>query len=111
MGRGQLPVGRSFRQARFGGKTKECSLVCSMVDKLMVNRGLTAPANMSKVNIWGWLLPRSMQNATFMPKICICNICILYVLCSSNIYCAMCVLCMQYALLCNALCRCTQPNT
>ena len=26
-------------------------------DKLMVNHGLIASANMSKVNIWGWLLP------------------------------------------------------
>ena len=26
-------------------------------DKLMVNHGLIASANISKVNIWGWLLP------------------------------------------------------
>ena len=39
---------------------------------------------------------RSMQKATFMHKICICNICIMYVLCSSNMYYLMCVLCMQY---------------
>ena len=26
-------------------------------DKLVVNHGLIASANMSKVNIWGWLLP------------------------------------------------------
>ena len=89
-------MGRSFRQARFGGKTIECPLVGSKGDKLMVNYGLIASANMSNINKGGWLLLRSMQRATFMPKICICNICILYVLCSSNMYCVMCVLCMQY---------------
>ena len=26
-------------------------------DKLMVNHGLIASANISKANIWGWLLP------------------------------------------------------
>ena len=26
-------------------------------DKLIVNHGLIASANISKVNIWGWLLP------------------------------------------------------
>ena len=26
-------------------------------DKLMVNHGLIASANMPKVQIWGWLLP------------------------------------------------------
>ena len=94
----------SFIQARFGGKTIECPMVESKGDTLMVNHGLISSANMSKVNISGWLLPakltygaiRSMQKATFMQKICICNICILYVLCSSNMYCVMCVLCMQY---------------
>ena len=46
-------VGRSVRQARFGGKTKtiECSLVGSKGDELMVNHGLIASANMSKANI------------------------------------------------------------
>ena len=43
----------------FGGKTKtiECPLVGSKGEKLMVNHGLIAFANISKVNIWGWLLP------------------------------------------------------
>ena len=54
---GTLPVGRSFRQARFGRKTIEYPLVGSKGDTLMVNHGLIASANMSKVNIWGWLLP------------------------------------------------------
>ena len=51
MGTGHLPVGRSFRQARFGGKTIECPLVGSKGDTLMVNDGLIASAIMSKVNI------------------------------------------------------------
>ena len=41
----------------FVGKTIECPLVGSKGDKLIVNHGLIASANMSKVNIWGWLLP------------------------------------------------------
>ena len=52
MGTGQLPVGRSFRQARFGGKTIECPLVGSKGDTLMVNHGFIASANVFKVNIW-----------------------------------------------------------
>ena len=39
-------------QARFGGKTIECPLVGSKGDTLMVNHGLIASANVSKVNIW-----------------------------------------------------------
>ena len=35
----------------------ECPLVWSKGDKLIVNHGLIASANISKVNIWGWLLP------------------------------------------------------
>ena len=35
----------------------ECPLVGSKGDALMVNYGLIASANISKVNIWGWLLP------------------------------------------------------
>ena len=45
VGTGQLPVGRSFRQARFGMKTIECPLVWSKGDTLMVNHGLIAFAN------------------------------------------------------------------
>ena len=41
----------------FGGKTIECPLVVSKGEKLVVNHGLIASANMSKVNIWGWQLP------------------------------------------------------
>ena len=43
---------QSFGHARFGGP-----LVGSKGDTIMVNHGLIASANMSKVNIWGWLLP------------------------------------------------------
>ena len=53
MGTGQLPVGMSFRQAIFGGKTIECPLVWSKGDTLMVNHGLIASANMAKVNTFG----------------------------------------------------------
>ena len=97
MGSG-LWAGQSSRQDLEG------RLVGSKGATLMVNHGLIASANVSKLNIWGWLLPakltygviRSIQKATFMQKICTCNICILYVIYSSNMYCVMCVLCMQY---------------
>ena len=66
-------MGRSFRQARFGGKTMECPLVGSKGDTLMVNHGLITSANMSKVtfglatssqvNLW---VIRSMQKVTFI---------------------------------------------
>ena len=39
-----------------GREGLECPLVGSKGDKLMVNHGLIASANMSKENIWGWLL-------------------------------------------------------
>ena len=38
--------------------------------------------------------------ATFMPKIWICNICILYVLCGINVLCNECAV---YAILCIAI--------
>ena len=44
--------GRSFRPARFGGNTYtiKCPLVGSKGDKLTVNHGVIASANMYKVN-------------------------------------------------------------
>ena len=57
MGSGQW-AGHSDGQCLEGKTyTIECPLIGSKGDKLMVNHGLIASGNMSKVNIWGWLLP------------------------------------------------------